>query len=107
FEDASEVTTGEEKENSTLKTITDTLHDYHVVDTEALRKSLIDCLLKQKEISFDTETTSIEAIQAELVGMSFSYLAGEAYYVPVPANQQEAGKIVQEFAPIFENETIL
>ncbi|HEY8402345.1 MAG TPA: DNA polymerase I, partial [Cytophagaceae bacterium] len=64
-------------------------------------------LLQQKEISFDTETTSIEAIEAELVGMSFSYIPGEAYYVPVPANQEEARKIVLEFAPVFENESIL
>ena len=60
----------------------------------------------QDAICFDTETTNIDAVEAELVGMSFAYRAGEGYYVPVPANHSEAQAIVDEFKVIFENEKI-
>ena len=60
----------------------------------------------QDAICFDTETTNIDAVEAELVGMSFAYREGEGYYVPVPANQAEAQAIVNEFKVIFENEKI-
>ncbi|MCB0497177.1 MAG: DNA polymerase I, partial [Cyclobacteriaceae bacterium] len=63
-------------------------------------------LLLQKEFCFDTETTDISAVDAELVGMSFSYLSGEAYYVPVSDKFEEAQKLVQIFTPAFENEEI-
>ena len=83
-----------------------TVHQYHLIDTPELRQSLIHFMSLQDAICFDTETTNIDAVEAELVGMSFAYRAGEGYYVPVPANQAEAQAIVDEFKVIFENEKI-
>ena len=83
------------------------IHDYHLIDTPALRKSLISYLKKQDEYCFDTETTSIEPVEAELVGIAFSYYPNEAYYVPVPEDQAEAQKIVDEFREILEDDKIL
>jgi len=62
--------------------------------------------LLQKEVCFDTETTSLNAMEAELVGLSFAYLCGEAYYIPCPEDQQETEAILQELKPFFENESI-
>ncbi|CAN5904202.1 DNA polymerase I [soil metagenome] len=85
----------------------DTLpHDYRLITTLELRQSLVHYLQKQTEFSFDTETTSIDAITAKLVGMSFCYLPGEAYYVPLPPDQQEAQQIVEEFREVLESKTI-
>ena len=83
-----------------------TIHQYHLIDTPELRQSLIHFLSLQDSICFDTETTSVDAVEAELVGVSFAYRKGEGYYVPVPANQAEAQAIVDEFKPIFLNEKI-
>ncbi|SDK83640.1 DNA polymerase I [Pedobacter sp. ok626] len=90
-----------------LKTIVDTEHDYKLADTAELRKSLIELLQQQESISFDTETTGTDANLADLVGMSFSIKPGEGYYVPVPADKEEAQKIVDEFKPVLENENIV
>lgn len=81
-------------------------HEYHCVDTPALRKSLIKYLLLQEEYCFDTETTSVNPEEAELVGIAFSYVVGEAYYVPIPVDQIAAQAIVEEFRAVLENETI-
>lgn len=86
--------------------IENTPHEYHLTDTPEKRKELAALLAQQKMICFDTETTGIDANAAELVGMSFSIKPHEGWYVPVPADQQEAQKIVDEFRPIFENEEI-
>ena len=83
-----------------------TVHQYHLIDTPELRRSLIHFLSLQEAVCFDTETTSVDAVEAELVGMSFAYRAGEGYYIPVPANREEAQAIVDEFKPIFLNEKI-
>ena len=83
-----------------------TIHQYHLIDTPELRQSLIHFMSLQDSICFDTETTNIDAVEAELVGMSFAYRASEGYYVPVPANQSEAQAIVDEFKIIFEDEKI-
>lgn len=83
-----------------------TVHQYHLINTPELRQSLIHFLSLQDAICFDTETTSVDAVEAELVGMSFAYRAGEGYYIPVPANGEEAQAIVDEFKPIFLNEKI-
>ncbi|RAU84376.1 DNA polymerase I [Pontibacter arcticus] len=91
----------------TLRTFATTTQDYHLIDTPELRQSLVRYLKQQDEISFDTETSSIDPITAKLVGMSFSYMPGEAYYVPVPPdNQDEAERIVSEFKDILESQTI-
>lgn len=81
-------------------------HVYHLVDTCEKRAQLIADLSQQSEISFDTETTGVDANQAELVGMSFAYKAAEAYYIPFPENQAEAQQLANEFKPLFENEAV-
>jgi DNA polymerase-1 len=78
---------------------------YKKVATPAERAALIKELSAQTIYAFDTETTSVDASSAELVGLSFSWKAGEAYYVPVPANRAEAEAIVAEFAPLLADET--
>ena len=96
-----------EGENSVAKrTIDNTLHRYHTVDTPELMTSLVHYLSLQDAICFDTETTSLDAVDAELVGISFAYLAGEAFYIPVPADQTLAQEIVERFRGVFENEAI-
>lgn len=82
-------------------------HDYHCIDTPALRKSLVKYLSLQEEYCFDTETTSVNPEEAELVGIAFAYVPGEAYYVPIPADQKEAQVIVEEFRLVLENDDIL
>jgi len=94
------------EEYNQKSTIHTTVHQYHLIDTPELRQSLIYFLSLQDIICFDTETTSVDAVEAELVGMSFAYRAREAYYVPVPANKSEAQAIVDEFKTIFLNEKI-
>lgn len=88
------------------RTIANTVHDYRLVDTPELRRSLIHFLSLQEQFCFDTETTSIDPIEAELVGLAFAYRAGEGFFVPVPANQTEAQALVDEFKPLLENEAI-
>jgi DNA polymerase-1 len=92
---------------SSLKdTILNKVHEYHLMDTPALRKSLIQYLSNQDEFCFDSETTSIDAVETEIVGLSFAYYAGEAFYVPIPSDQAEAQSIMNEFKEVFENESI-
>lgn len=88
------------------RTITDTEHDYQLVDTAEKRKVLIDLLLQQESISFDTETTGTDANIAELVGLSFCIRPGQAWYIPVSADRTEAQSLVDEFRPVLENENI-
>ncbi|MDH5474582.1 MAG: DNA polymerase I [Cyclobacteriaceae bacterium] len=82
-------------------------HDYQLIDTPELRKELIHFLSLQKEFCFDTETTDIDAVEADLVGIAFSYFKGEAYYVPIPEDQKEAQSIISEFKTVLENDNIL
>jgi DNA polymerase-1 len=96
-----------EKEIVAFKTIKDTPHKYILVQTLNEVELLCEELLKQKEISFDTETTSLEALDAELVGMSFSFKKSEAYYVSFPNNRTEAEKLLQPIKKVLENEEIL
>ena len=83
------------------------VHKYELVDKEEDIKKLYDFLITNDFVSFDTETTSTNAIDAELVGLSFSVKEKEAYYVPVSSNREEAEKIVNIFKPLYENEEIL
>lgn len=85
-------------------TLKDVAHSYQLVDTKEKRSALIAELLQQQEVCFDTETTGLDTHTAELVGLSFAYKTGEAFYIPVPQDQTEAQLIVDEFKPIFENE---
>ena len=85
------------------KNITNTKHHYICADTMDKRKSLIQQMKSEKQVSFDSETTGIDANNAELVGLSFSWKPGEAYYVPLPAERELTLKILTEFQPLFEN----
>ena len=90
------------------KRLEDVPYQYHLMDTPERRKVLLDFLLQQEEVSFDTETTGLDIMTARLVGLSFCWRPGEAYYVPVPADDQAATQaIVDEFCPFFEAAHIL
>ena len=94
-------------EKSALKTLNDTPHAYHLVDREEDMLKIRDFFMTKSFLSLDTETTSTDAIDAELVGLSFSVKENEAYYVPVPAERKEAEKIVNIFKPVYECAEIL
>ena len=94
-------------EKSALKTLNDTPHAYHLVDREEDMLKIRDFFMTKSFLSLDTETTSTDAIDAELVGLSFSVEENEAYYVPVPAERKEAEKIVNIFKPVYECAEIL
>ncbi|WP_431217858.1 hypothetical protein ACQ86N_45145 [Puia sp. P3] len=79
-----------------------TTHTYTSVSEEKALNGLVQQLLKHKEICFDTETTGLDANNAELVGMSFSITPGEAWYIPCPADQDATKSILKIFAPLFE-----
>lgn len=81
-------------------------HHYFLVDQPEIRKSLLKYLSMQEEFCFDTETTSVNPEEAKLVGIAFSYVPGEAYYVSVPEDEKEAQAIAQEFKEVLENENI-
>jgi DNA polymerase-1 len=81
-------------------------HTYHLVDTAEKRAKLIYDLTSQDAFCFDTETTSLDAHSAELVGFSFSWKPLEAWYVPVPHDRAEAQVIVDQFKPVFQDERI-
>ncbi|MDP2723752.1 MAG: DNA polymerase I [Bacteroidales bacterium] len=88
------------------KTIQNTPHQYHLVSTKEEVLQLAALLGKQNEFCFDTETTGVDANNAELVGMSFAYKAGEAWYVPVSENYHEALETVGLFKKVMENPKI-
>ena len=83
-----------------------TPHQYRMVQTEEEMNDLSATLSAQKSVCFDTETTGIDPLSSALVGLSFAFREGEAYYVPVPADRGEAQKLVEIFRPFFENEEI-
>ena len=85
------------------QTIETTPHEYHLVQTEADMQALVTLLSTADVISLDTETTSTNAIEAQLVGLSFAIEEKKAYYVPVPEQADEAQNIVNRFKPIYEN----
>ncbi len=88
------------------KNIENVPHTYLLIDTPQKRTDLIHQLANQKSFCFDTETTGLNAFEAELVGISFAYKHHEAFYIPFPENQDDATQILKEFVPLFENETI-
>ncbi len=97
----------EEKKYSNLKDIKTVNHSYKTIQYESDMDYLIEKIFARKFVSFDTETTGIDPLQAELVGMSFSVVEGEAYYLPVSENFEEAKKSVQRFKVILESDKIL
>ena len=103
FGQVEEMAAGKERASGFLN-IETADHLYQLVDHPRERKLLLENLLKQSEVCFDTETTSLEAAEAGLVGIAFSYTPGVAYYVNV--EEGEAQSILEEFRPFFENEDI-
>ena len=95
------------QEEVTLKSATDVAHTYHLVDTEDAMWDLAALLGNVSQFAFDTETTGVDAMQSELVGMSFAMQAHEAYYVPVPADRVAAELVVEIFRSVLENENIV
>jgi len=97
----------EEAVPSELKDISKVAHNYHLVTDKAAMKELSEFLNIQDEFCFDTETTALDPFEAELVGISFSYYPKEAYYIPIPDDEEKAQEIVEVFREAFENEKIL
>jgi DNA polymerase-1 len=97
---------GESHDGMADRNIHNTPHTYHLVDTPEARKDLVKLLRQSKAVCYDSETTSLDANQADLVGLAFAVEAHEAYYVPVPPGRTEAVMVVEEFREIFENPSI-
>ena len=97
----------ENYKNESFESLKTTAHDYKLVDNQDEMRRLCDFFLTKEILSLDTETTSTNAIEAELVGLSFSVKEHEAFYVPVPSEREEAEKVVAIFKPIYEDERIL
>ena len=96
-----------ETEFSSFETLKTVPHNYKLVDNEADLRKLYDFFRTNDFLVLDTETTSTTAIDAELVGLSFSVKEHEAFYVPIPANREEALQIVNIFKPLYEDPKIL
>ena len=96
----------ESSKKSNLVSLKDTPHEYKLVDNQEEMTKIRDFFLTTKNLSFDTETTSTNTIDAELVGLSFAAEAHKAFYVPVPSDRVEAQKVVDIFRPVYENESI-
>lgn len=92
---------------ATYQTIADKTVNYQLIESKEDRAELLSLLMLQKEVCFDTETTGLDALHADMVGMSFSYKVGEAFYVAVPKERTLAQEIVNEFLPFFESTSIL
>ena len=98
--------TSETTRHQYYSTLDNTEHTYQNVQGDLGVKLLLQNLLQQKSVCFDTETTGLDALHAELVGVAFSYEKGTGYYVPFPENQAEAKTLLEKFIPFFENESI-
>ena len=89
-----------------FNTLANTDHFYQHIDTALARKLLLEKLLQQKSVCFDTETTGLNTFEAALVGIAFSYEAGKGYYVSIPEDKKEAQIVVDELRSFFEAENI-
>lgn len=96
----------EEHPASYYNNLSNTDHHYQTVEGNMAISFLLRDLLKQTSVSFDTETTDVCALTAELVGLSFSWEKGKGFYVPVPAEREQAQEIIDKFRPFFEDENI-
>ena len=94
----------EDSKNSNLSSLESLDYDYQLIDTEDKIDDFLQNILTKEIFSLDTENTGTDPIRAELVGMSFSFKENQAFYVPVPANRDEAQKIINKFKSVFENE---
>ncbi|WP_068597403.1 DNA polymerase I [Vaginella massiliensis] len=92
---------------SIYQTIENTPHFYQLIETPKAREMLIQKLNQLASFTFDTETTGLDALEAELVGISFSWEKGKGYYIPFPDDFEAAKNIIQEFKSALENENIV
>ena len=97
----------DEPKNAKFESIKTTQHEYKLIENEEELCQICDFFITKESVSIDTETTSTDAISAELVGLSFSVEEKKAFYVAVPANYEEALKIVQIFKPLYESDKIM
>ena len=95
-----------ETQTSYYATLETTEHFYQNVQGDLPTKMFIQNLLNQTSVCFDTETTGLDALNSELVGLAFSWEKGKGFYVPFPENQEEAQILIDKFKPFFENENI-
>lgn len=102
----SAIESGDTEKPANFKNINNTRHQYDLADTPQKRAELIAALKAEKQICFDTETTGLDANDCELVGFSFSIKPGEAWFVPLPEDQDECKDIVKEFKEVLENKDI-
>ncbi|MBC5835180.1 DNA polymerase I [Flavobacterium sp. F372] len=103
FSDAEDIA---ETQTSYYANLENTQHFYQNVQGDLPTKMFIQNLLNQTSVCFDTETTGLDALNSELVGLAFSWQKGKGFYVPFPENQEEAQILIDKFKPFFENETI-
>ncbi|MCP4883479.1 MAG: DNA polymerase I [Flavobacteriales bacterium] len=89
-----------------FKNAENTDHFYQFTATEFSQSLLLKKLLQQNSVCFDTETTSLNTLEAKLVGIAFSYEKGKGYYVPIPENEEEANLVLERFNPFFKDERI-
>ena len=94
------------KATSGRKTIKDVSHVYQSITSDMAMKFFIQNLMKQTSVCFDTETTGLNPLTAELVGIAFSWEAGKGFYIPFPENKVEAQKIIEILRPFFESEAV-
>lgn len=94
-------------EFSSFESLKTTPHEYKLIDTEEDARKLFDFFITKQILCLDTETTSINPIDAELVGLSFSVEEGKAFYVAIPAERKKAERIVNIFKPLYESTKIL
>lgn len=93
--------------NTHSRQLENTPHEYKLVDNEEEMRQMLDFFLTQSIVSLDTETTSTNPIDAELVGLSFAAEEGKAFYVPIPDNREKAETIVNIFKPLYESPQIM
>ena len=96
-----------EEKNTSFESVKTVAHNYQLIDTEEKMLEIFSIFKTKNILSLDTETTSTSPIDAELVGLSFSVTPHEAFYVPIPANREEALRIVNIFKPLYEDPQIL
>jgi DNA polymerase-1 len=96
----------DETRHQYYNTLENTTHSYQIIQGDLGVKLLLQNLQNQTSVCFDTETTGLDALHAELVGISFSYEKGKGFYIPFPENQTEAQSLIEKLVPFFENETI-
>ena len=98
--------TSDETRHQYYSSLENTEHFYQTIQGELAVKLLLQNLQNQTSVCFDTETTGLDALHAELVGISFSYEKGKGFYVPFPENREDASELLEKFRPFFENEAI-